>query len=226
MKKQIVKFVVDKNLDIENHLIGLNTYKDKTHSGTYSKNEKFDKLLKLSRKKQYASFAKEVKQYYSPEKQRFLRVISQELNSEWVKIEKKFFAKLELIHKYPFPYPAMKGVISSAGRFGYNTKDKWFATSMWQNKFGAIDIATHELMHFMFHKYYWDVCVSKGLSPKQIWDIKESFTVLLNLEFGDIRFKQDTGYPEHEKIRKAIQNSWIKYQDFDKALDAAIKASN
>lgn len=223
MKKQIVKFIVDKNLDIANHLIGLETYKNKIHSGVQQKNERFDKLLKLSKSKQKTAISEDIKKYYTPVKKKFLNSAATDINKEWLKIEKGFLTKLEKIYKKPFPYNSVKGILSSVNRFGYSTDRRWFAVSMFRNKFMAIDIATHELMHFMFHKYYWKTCSDKGLSWKQTWDIKEAFTVLLNLEFSSIRFEEDYGYPEHKKIRMAIEKSWKKNHDFDKALESAIK---
>ena len=94
---------------------------------------------------------------------------------------------------------------------------------MFGNKYQAIDTATHELSHFMFHKYYWGACQNSGLSENRIWDIKEAFTVLLNLEFNEFRFVRDEGYAQHQKLRKIIEKSWIKNRDFDKALLLAIK---
>lgn len=221
MKKQIVKFVADKRLDIQNHLIGLRTYKDKIHS--QSKNEKLDALLKLSHAKQKISIAKDIAEYYSPAKKKFLDSIVTDINKEWLKIEKDFLIKLEKIHKKPFPYNSVRGVVSSANRCGYSTEKHWFATGMKQNKFIAIDTATHEMMHFMFHKYYWKICSDKGLSFKQIWDIKEAFTVLLNLECSSMKFEPDLGYPEHKNIREAIEKSWKKSPNFERALESAIK---
>lgn len=223
MKKQVVKFVTDKNLDIQNHLIGLGAYKDKIHS--QGKNEKLDALLKLPRMKQKINISKDIAIYYLPAKKKFLNSIVTDINKEWLKIEKNFLIKLEKIHKKPFPYNSVRGIVSSANRCGYSTKNHWFATGMRQNKFVAIDVATHEMMHFMFHKYCWKTCSKKGLSFKQIWDIKEAFTVLLNLECSSMRFEPDLGYPEHKNIRDAIEKSWKKSPDFDKALGSAIKAA-
>jgi hypothetical protein len=225
MKKRVVFFVINKDLDIKNHLIGLDSYKNKLHSRTKQKNEFYDKLLKLSSKKRRAAIRKNIGRFYLPEKCKFLNSIAKDVNSEWAKIETVYFKRLEKIHKHPFPFSSVKAVLSSAGRFGYNTDGRWFAASMLQNKFASIDIATHELMHFMFHKYYWKVCEKSGLSWKQIWNIKEAFTVLLNIEFSDIRFQPDNGYPEHKKIRTAIENSWKQNRAFNKALSVAINTA-
>ena len=86
-----------------------------------------------------------------------------------------------------------------------------------------MDTAMHELMHFMFQKYYYKTCEEKGLSKEQMWDVKESFTVLLNLEFSDLRFQTDDGYFTHKKLREIIKNSWEKDRDFDKALESGIE---
>ncbi len=225
MKKRIVSFVIDKNLDIKNHLIQLDYYKGKFSSRKRRKNDFYDKLLKLSPKKSGVRIRENIGRFYLPNKRKILTSISKDVNSEWIKIETVYFKRLEKIHNHLFPFSHVKAVLSTAGGFGYSTQGRWFATSMTQNKFIAIDIAMHELMHFMFHKYYWDECAKKGLTWKQIWNIKEAFTVLLNLEFSDIRFQTDYGYPEHKNIREAIKKSWKKYHDFDKALDSAIKVA-
>jgi len=226
MKKQIVTFVIDKNLDIKNHLIGLDSYKRKLHSKTISKNEYYETLLKLPFKKRKEIIRKNIERFYSPEKNKFTRTLAKDINKEWGKIEARYFYKLEKIHGHPFPYHAVKATLSSANRFGYDVEGKWFAVSMMQNKFISIDIAMHELMHFMFHKYYWKMCERKGLSWKQIWDIKESFTVLLNTGFANLRFQSDNGYPEHKQIRLAITKSWNKYHNFEKALSSAIQCTH
>ena len=222
MTQQIVTFVIDKELDITNHFIGINSYKQKRDRNfQQNKNETIEKLLLLnSRDEQRAEIIKSIEKYYV--KTNKLEAIAQDINTEWSKIEKDFISQLEKVHKFSFPFASIKGVLSSTGRFGYNVENNWFATSMFRNKFEAIDTATHELMHFMFHKYYDKVCMEKGLSKDQMWDVKESFTVLLNLEFDNFRFQTDNGYTPHTKIREVIATSWQKDHDFDKALDAAI----
>ena len=91
----------------------------------------------------------------------FLKGIAGDLNKAWLEIEKTVIRRFEMIHDRPFKFGQIRGVLSSANRFGYNIGEKWFATSMMRNKFMSIEGATHELMHFMFHKYYWDVCIKE-----------------------------------------------------------------
>lgn len=223
-KPQIVTFVVDKELDITNYFAGFSRYKRNKEIGfEQTVNELYEKaLLSTSQEEARAEVAKSIEKNY--EKRDKLISIAEDINKEWSKMEGEFIKKLEEVHGFPFTYGPIKGVLSSASRFGYNTINGWFATSMFRNKFSAIDTATHELMHFMFHKYYDQVCKEKGLSENQMWDVKESFTVLLNLEFDNFRFQQDGGYAPHAKIREVIKESWLKDHDFNKALDRAIEA--
>ncbi len=222
-KNQIVTFVVDKDIDIANHFIGLNAYKrNKDRGFQQNTNSTAENLLKLnSDEERKLEIEKSIEPYYKKEEK--LVSLVQDINDAWIKIEKDFIHKLENVHKFPFPYASVRGVLSSASRWGYNLENGWFATSMFRNKFSAIDTATHELMHFMFHKYYDAVCKEKGLTTSQMWDVKESFTVLLNLEFDEFRFQQDDGYAPHQKLREVIKTSWQKDHDFNVALEKAIE---
>ena len=223
MEKQIVKFVVDKELDIANHFIALNSYKRNREKGFQQyKNDFLEKLSVLTSEDEIRNEIEKYIEIYYKQENKLISLV-EDINEEWAKIEKDFIQKLEEVHKFPFPHTEMRGVLSSASRFGYNTHEGWFATDMMKNKFCAIDVATHELMHFMFHRYYDKICEEKELSKNEMWDVKESFTVLLNIEFSDFRLQQDFGYPPHAKLREIIKESWEKDRDFDKVLDRAIE---
>jgi hypothetical protein len=219
---QIVTFVIDKNLDIASHFIALNSYKrNKEREFQQNKDNNLENLSKLvSQEEVQVEIEKSIDQYYKKEEK--LLSLARDVNEEWAKIEEGFVRRLEAIHKFPFPLASVKGVLSSASRWGYKVDEGWFATSMFRNKFLCIDTATHELMHFMFHKYYDQVCEDRGLSKNQMWDIKESFTVLLDIEFNDFRFQSEYGYQPHMKLREVIKKSWEKNRDFGKTLEEAI----
>ncbi len=223
MQKQVVRFVVNEDLDIENHLINLWTYKNKNHSFTAKQSERYEKLLKLSPAAQRRFIAKEIDWRYSPSRKKMLNVLAKDMNVAWAKMEKDFIRRIEKVHDRPFAFSSIRGVLSCGDWFGYNVPARVFAANMFRNTFaGGTDNATHELMHFMFHTYYQKTCEEQGLSGQQIWDIKESLTVLLNLEFDDLRFGKDIGYPGHEELRDVIQKAWLRYHDFEKTLEKAI----
>ncbi len=218
-----IKFIIDKKIDIDNHLIALDAYRRHLKSGFKQRDKINDALLRLSIQKRKKEIEKSISGLYK--KRKYLDVLARDINKVWIEIEPEFIRRLEKIHKHPFPFRSVRGVLSSAQGFGYKVDKGWFATSMFKNKFGATDTAMHELMHFMFHKYYQNSPAEKGLPQNKFWDVKESFTVLLNLEFEDLRFNMDYGYPQHKKLREAITKSWKKHHDFDKALDAAVRAA-
>jgi len=88
-----------------------------------------------------------------------------------------------------------------------------------------IKVFCHEVMHLFFHYYYFDYCLSKGLSENQTKDLKEAVTVLLNLEFKDLIEKKDNGYPNHQELRQIISEEWQKQEEknFQKLLDVVIE---
>jgi len=45
---------------------------------------------------------------------------------------------------------------------------------------------------------------------------------LLKIEFDDLRFNWDRGYPEHQALRGVIKKAWLKNHDFEKTLAEAI----
>ena len=77
----------------------------------------------------------------------------------------------------------------------------------------------HELLHFYTWHAFGKKLVDEGLSKLAYNDIKESLTELLNLEFSDLMGgKLDTGYPQHQEMRKKIKEVWKSEKDIDKLV--------
>lgn len=80
----------------------------------------------------------------------------------------------------------------------------------------------HELMHFLFHAYYWEECQKADLSESQIHDFKESLTVLLNPILEKRGLPLDQGYPKHQELRAKLKELWEeknwKFEDFLKEV--------
>ena len=70
----------------------------------------------------------------------------------------------------------------------------------------------HEMMHIFFHKQWWQFCKDQGVEDKNIWDIKEAVTVLLNLWFKYQIVDIDMGYPEHAQFRKNIKDGFTRFE--------------
>lgn len=80
----------------------------------------------------------------------------------------------------------------------------------------------HELMHFLFHFYYWDKCKKAGLSETQIHDLKESLTVLLNPILKQRELPLDSGYPSHQILRANLKKLWSEGENFEVFLKKAL----
>lgn len=142
----------------------------------------------------------------------------------WNLIEEKYFNKMEEIHKNVFPLGTISAVLSTTPTvygYNFNNKNPWFACSS-DSPLKAIHTTMHEIMHIYFLEYFKDKYKNKfQLNEDQIYILKESLTVILNLEFDDIRIYSDKSKKGHEEIRQNIKENWLKYKDFDKVLEEA-----
>ena len=108
MRKQIITFVINKRLDIKNHLIGIDVYKKNKESGLLRQaNTKSEALLKMSPAKRKKTIWNNIEHIYKKERQ--LKSLARDVNQEWLKIEKRFIQKLEKVYKHPFPYKSVRG---------------------------------------------------------------------------------------------------------------------
>jgi len=53
---------------------------------------------------------------------------------------------------------------------------------------------------------------------KDIWNVKEAMTVLLNLWFKDQLIDMDWGYEENAELRKVIQEKFLESKNFKETL--------
>lgn len=216
--KTIVVFKINKNLDFQNHLIGLKFHKHR-HKLNLALVKYYKKLEKAGKAGRFNVFKKETARFYDVDRKKFRNLILKSTQNAWNLVEKEYIRKMEKIHNKQFPYKRIYGILSTAGRYGYNYGNKkWFACSC-GSPLHSVDIAAHEIMHLIFHKYFFDKWKKKfSLGNEQMWAIKESVTVILNSECDNIMFKPNSGYPKHKKLRKKIENDWRKYKDFERVL--------
>ena len=157
-------------------------------------------------------------------------IIKQELialGNAWGKIEKSFFNILSHITNKPIYRDDFKCFLTTGFMCPYNERENWFMVSMWHSLPFSITTICHELLHLQFLHYYRDYLEKKGLNDKQIEDIKESLTFLLNEpEFENIILSKDKGYPEHQRARQQLKKIWRENKTFSKFLDKAINEIN
>lgn len=161
-----------------------------------------------------------IKKYYK-EYPDWKRINEKNIKPYWGQIIKR----LEKIHNRKFPVKAVTIFYTSSPRcpYGGGSKNFWIQIHTHKkNKKALLEILVHELMHLFFHKYFWQVCKKSELNEEQIHDIKESFSVLINEEFKDLKL-QDRGYDSHKKLRRFILKEWKKSKNFEKVLKSTIK---
>ena len=77
----------------------------------------------------------------------------------------------------------------------------------------------HELWHF-YTWYSVGKKLEKELGNVKYNDLKESLTVLLNVECADLMPAgvKDEGYPQHQQMREKILQKWAEHKDLNYIL--------
>jgi len=133
---------------------------------------------------------------------------------------------LETLMGKKFPPENIKVFITTFQRAPYNVKQNFFYLILiWceSKRKKSITGIYHELMHFLFHIYYWDICRKAGLSDIQIHILKESSTVLLNPILKKRGLPIDSGYTKHQRIRAKLKKIWDKEKNFELFLKKVLK---
>ncbi|HQT83031.1 MAG TPA: hypothetical protein PLW99_02695 [Candidatus Paceibacterota bacterium] len=149
-----------------------------------------------------------------------LLAIATRLQQDWDGISERFEERVEHIFG-----AALSGTFTAyvtiAGRYPYNLKEHYFFVSPAAS--GANRTAMHELLHFYTWEAFGDY-VRKGIISAQKYnDLKESLTVLLNLEFSDLLSGDvDKGYPQHTELRARVAALWSEHKDIRKVFKSLI----
>lgn len=134
---------------------------------------------------------------------------------------------LEFLMNQKFPDKIKISVfITTFQRCPYNIKENFFYLRYRiddENFKKSTTNIYHELMHFLFHRYYWQRCRNTELKEDEIHNIKESFTVLLNSILIKRNLPIDRGYKVHQKLREEILKFWQENNDFEFVLEKIIK---
>ena len=132
----------------------------------------------------------------------------------WDNISTKYQEIAEKIFKVVLPKD-VTAYITINNRCPYNIENNFFLVSI--SAGSANHIAMHELWHF-YTWYKFGVTWEAKIGKQKYNDLKESLTVLLNLECKDLLGEKtyDGGYPQHKEIREKITQLWTKEKDLEK----------
>ena len=215
MKQPHVIYKYDTEKDIDNIEIGLNTIRN----GRIPDGE-MNLLIK-----QYSKnpSREDIKKYLITRwdsKDPIKIVAIKQLQEYWDSIEEVYFNHLadRMQLESFYNVKELVGYLSTRYGSGYNYNDNWFAVSVHKGTLGNTLTAMHEIMHIFFYKRWWQFCKEQGLEDKNIWDVKEAVTVLLNLWFKYQVIDIDLGYQEHTNLRKNIKKWFLETRDFKATL--------
>lgn len=151
-----------------------------------------------------------------------IRIYTKAIQESWNNINDNFFKRLGKVMKKPINKKRFVGYITTAGRCPYDLEDYSFMVSLFFSLPQSLATTGHEIMHLQFHKYYWDI-IEKEIGKEKTASLKESLTVLLNLEFNDFWFFIDKGYESHQELRSFISKTWKEERDFNVLVDKCIE---
>ena len=145
------------------------------------------------------------------------------IENKWNQVNKLFWLRAEKIFKTKLPNKQIIGYLTTNNICGYNIRDNCFFITLMSTSSNLIIM--HELWHF-FTWYSFGKNFKKNniISKEKYYDIKESLTEILNLEFKDLLGGQiDKGYFPHQKIREKVKKLWIKHKNIKKVVDELLK---
>lgn len=134
--------------------------------------------------------------------------------NDWDIISDEYQKISERIFKVSLPKD-ITAYLTLNDRCPYNIYNNLFFVTLTYNS--TKSIVMHELWHF-YTWYKFGVIWEEKLGKQKYNDIKESLTVLLNIECKDLfpENKKDIGYPQHQELREKIIKIWNETKDIDK----------
>lgn len=132
----------------------------------------------------------------------------EDFQKDWKSISAEFQKRAEAIFDISLPND-IAAYLTVNSRCPYNIQDNFFYVSLQSPQVRRT--AMHELWHF-YTWYGLSADQEEKLGKQKYNDLKESLTVLLNVECEDLLPLGviDTGYPQHQEIREKILEYWKK----------------
>ncbi|MCX6822465.1 MAG: hypothetical protein NTX91_00510 [candidate division SR1 bacterium] len=213
-----IKLTYHKGTDISNRREACNR---KTQSSTWKKamtDEIYNAIRGKERKDASSIILEHIDKNYGTvdmEKYEMQLSLSLEKNKD------VYIKKMETLTKQPFLYDEITCYLTTLARCPYN-REKGLIR-LWYKAQDPVRVFLHEILHFQFHQRYRDNPKVKLLSKEQFEDLKESLTFLLNIEFKEYIEFPDYGYPQHQELRKQLEDYRLSQpeneRDFEKLID-------
>ncbi len=205
----VLTFKYDPDKDIENYKI--------IHRAKYKGGE--SKILELYKRKfgeglDYTNLSKFIKGLVEYNKID-LKKSAGGIEQSWLKIKDEFFKRMDKIFSSNLPIENFVVYLTTNDRCGYSLKGNYFFVTVFSKK--PMMTIMHELLHF--YTYYCFKGELEQMDSQKAYDIKESLTELLNLEFSDLLDGEDKGYQQHQQLRQLVKEAWQKKKDIRFVFD-------
>jgi hypothetical protein len=128
---------------------------------------------------------------------------------DWGKVSVEYTKRAEDLFGVSLPHD-VTAYLTINNRCPYSLENNNFFVSMSNRESIRKTTAMHELWHF--YTWYAFGSQEEALGKQKYNDLKESLTVLLNVEFKHLLPEdvEDKGYPQHQEIRAKILEFWAK----------------
>lgn len=149
-----------------------------------------------------------------------LVAITEQIKTAWQPYQQEFLKRIESMFGISSPLDVIQVFLTTDTRCSYNIEQGYFFVSVsrpFQNK-----TIMHELLHFWTWWKFHEEVESKRITDRHYNDVKESLTELLNVEFGDLLGEaHDDGYPQHQKMREIVKQTWLETKDIREVFAVA-----
>ncbi len=180
-------------------------------------------LLEICENKKFNECKKNIKKRReSMHNSDYIKIFTKSIQDAWNKINDEYFRRLGKIMNKPICADKFIAYITTMTRCPYNLKEFSFMVSFFRSISESLKTPCHEIMHFQFHKFYWEK-VEKELGNEKTAHLKEALTALLNSDFEDLYFFEESGYDIHKELRTFIAEEWKKKQDFKILLNKCVE---
>jgi hypothetical protein len=138
---------------------------------------------------------------------------------QWQLVEQEFIRRANAIFGYDLSLNNITVYLTTNDRCGYFFTGNYFFLRALSKR--PKMIIMHELIHFYTLYVFKDEL--EKLNDKKSYDIKESLTELLNLEFSDLIEGPEDGYEQHQKLRQLVRQCWLKEKNIRKLFEVLVK---
>ena len=182
--------------------------KGKSSNNSQNPTKQYEKLVeKYGENPTYANAVSFLDEYISENRIDIPKRI-EDFGAEWQSVAQTFQARAESI----FGVSLTKDIyayLTINSRCPYNIQDNFFYVSIQSRQ--TMKTVMHELWHF-YTWYGLGEDQEEKIGKQKYNDLKESLTVLLNIECKDLLPEGvfDMGYPQHSEIRERLVEYWQK----------------